>query len=189
MSFYKVRNCLDKTIEVTWISRNITQSCLTLYDAVDYTVHGIPQARILEWVAVPSSSGSSQSRDWTQVSPHCRWILYQLNHQGSPRILQRIAYPFSRKSSWPRNWTGSPALQVNYLPAELPGKPLQKHGKDSFLMYFHASRILLRWRNKTFLFCRLQVGWFFRAKAVAAEQLEKAHLNVPGLCWGPIAYP
>ena len=31
--------------------------------------------------------------------PHCRWILYQLSHQGSPRILDRIAYPFSRGSS------------------------------------------------------------------------------------------
>jgi len=34
----------------------------------DYTVHGILQARILEWVAVPFSRGSSQPRDRTQVS-------------------------------------------------------------------------------------------------------------------------
>ena len=34
---------------------------------MDYTVHGILQAVILEWVAVPSSRGSSQPRDWTQV--------------------------------------------------------------------------------------------------------------------------
>ena len=33
-----------------------------------YTVHGILQARILEWVASPFSRGSSQPRDWTQVS-------------------------------------------------------------------------------------------------------------------------
>ena len=32
------------------------------------SVHGIPQARILEWVAIPFSRGSSQPRDWTQVS-------------------------------------------------------------------------------------------------------------------------
>ena len=38
--------------------------------------------------------------------PHCRWILYCLSHQGSPRILQWVAYPFSRGSSPPRNWTG-----------------------------------------------------------------------------------
>ena len=38
--------------------------------------------------------------------PHCRWILYQLSHKGSPRILDWVAYPFSRGSSWPRNKTG-----------------------------------------------------------------------------------
>ena len=37
--------------------------------------------------------------------PPCRWILYQLSHQGSPRILEWVAYPFSRGSSWPRDWT------------------------------------------------------------------------------------
>ena len=34
---------------------------------MDYTVHGILQARILEWVAIPFSKGSSQPRDQTQV--------------------------------------------------------------------------------------------------------------------------
>ena len=37
---------------------------------------------------------------------HCRQILYQLSHQGSPRILEWVAYLFSRGSSQPRNWTG-----------------------------------------------------------------------------------
>ena len=40
----------------------------TLCNSMDYTVHGILQARILEWVANPFSRGSSQPRDWTQVS-------------------------------------------------------------------------------------------------------------------------
>ena len=39
------------------------------------------------------------------MSPHFRWILYHLSHQGSPRILEPVAYPFSRGSSQPRNWT------------------------------------------------------------------------------------
>ena len=47
---------------------NVTQSCPTLCDPMDYTVHGILQARILECVAVPFSRGSSQPRDRTQVS-------------------------------------------------------------------------------------------------------------------------
>ena len=46
----------------------VAQLCLTLCDPRDYTVHGILQARILEWVAFPFSRGSSQPRDWTQVS-------------------------------------------------------------------------------------------------------------------------
>ena len=37
---------------------------------------------------------------------HCRWILYQLNHQGSPRILEWVIHPFSSGSSQPRNPTG-----------------------------------------------------------------------------------
>ena len=36
---------------------------------------------------------------------HCKWILYQLSHKGSPRILEWVAYPFSSGSSWPRNRT------------------------------------------------------------------------------------
>ena len=37
----------------------VTQLCLTLCDPMEYTVHGILQARILEWVAYPFSKGSS----------------------------------------------------------------------------------------------------------------------------------
>ena len=44
------------------------QSCPTLCDPMDYTAHGILQARILAWVAFPFSRGYSQLRDWTQVS-------------------------------------------------------------------------------------------------------------------------
>ena len=46
----------------------VIQLCPTLCDPMNYTVHGILQARILEWVAFPLSRGSSQPRDRTQVS-------------------------------------------------------------------------------------------------------------------------
>ena len=46
----------------------VVQSHPTLCDPMDYTVHGILQARILEWVVYfPFSGGSSQTRDQTQV--------------------------------------------------------------------------------------------------------------------------
>ena len=47
----------------------VDQLCPTLCDPMDYTVYGILQTRILEWVAIPFSRGSSQPRDRTQV-PH-----------------------------------------------------------------------------------------------------------------------
>ena len=46
----------------------VAQSCLTLWDLMDYTVHGILQARILEWVAFAFSRGSSQPKDRNQLS-------------------------------------------------------------------------------------------------------------------------
>ena len=49
---------LEKKMKV-----KVVQSCLTLGDPMDYTVHGILQARILEWVAFPFSRDSSQPRD------------------------------------------------------------------------------------------------------------------------------
>ena len=49
-----------------WVK--VAQLCLTLCNLMDYTIHGILQARILEWVAFPFSRGSSQSMDQIQVS-------------------------------------------------------------------------------------------------------------------------
>ena len=46
----------------------VAQSCPTLCNPMDCTVHGILQARILEWVAFPFSRVSSQPRDRTRVS-------------------------------------------------------------------------------------------------------------------------
>ena len=43
-------------------------ACLTLFDPMEYTVHGLLQARILKWIAVYFSRGSSQPRDRAQVS-------------------------------------------------------------------------------------------------------------------------
>ena len=52
------------------------------------SIHGIFQARILEWVAISYSRGSSQPRDWTHISwVSCigRWILYHLSYQWNPQ--------------------------------------------------------------------------------------------------------
>ena len=68
-----------KSKQVTFLARNVKrplkrgevkvmQACLTLYNPMDCIVHGILQARILEWVAFPFPKGSSQPRDQTQAS-------------------------------------------------------------------------------------------------------------------------
>ena len=44
-------------------------------------------------------------QEWNPGLSHCRWILYQLSHKGSPKILEWVAYPFSSGSSLSRNQT------------------------------------------------------------------------------------
>ena len=63
----------DYHIHNACMRAKLLQSCLTLCDAMDCSlpgssVHGILQARILEWVSMPSSRGSSWPRDQTQIS-------------------------------------------------------------------------------------------------------------------------
>ena len=50
---------------------------------------GTLQATILEWAAIPSSRGSFPIQGLNPGLPHCRQILYRLNHQGSPRPTQK----------------------------------------------------------------------------------------------------
>ena len=92
----------------------VAHSCPTLSDPMDCSslgssLHGILQARILEWVAIPSIRGSSQPRDQTQVPHSCRQILYQLSHKRSPSTLEWVAYPFSSRS-FPINWPNFPKI-------------------------------------------------------------------------------
>ena len=75
----------------------VVQSCLILDDPMDYSlpgssVHGILQARTLEWVAIPFSRGTSQFRDWIRI--FCiigRFFI--VCHQG-------VGCPNSFSSSW-----------------------------------------------------------------------------------------
>ena len=66
------------------VSAKSCQFCLTLCNPMDgsppgSSVHGILQARVLEWVAILFSRGEFPPRDQTQVFLHCRQILCHLN--------------------------------------------------------------------------------------------------------------
>ena len=66
---FPLRGHLTFYLQIEWkVKMKVAQSCPTLCNPMDYTVHGILQARILEWVAFVFSRGSSQPRDQTQVS-------------------------------------------------------------------------------------------------------------------------
>ena len=73
----------------------VIPSYQTLCYSMDYTVHGILQARILEWVAIPFSRGSSQTRDQTQVSHiaggfFTSWAMREAQEYWSGFLLQWI---------------------------------------------------------------------------------------------------
>ena len=84
------------------------------------SVHGISQARILEWVILSCSRGSAPFRDWTHISCIGRWILYHWATWEAPNTLYRIAFKsffkclikFIREDIW--NWGFLYGKVLNY---------------------------------------------------------------------------
>ena len=69
----------------TYMKVKVAQSCLTLCNPVDYTVQGILRPEY--WMGSLSLlQGIFPAQGSNPGLPHCRWILYQLSHQGSPYI-------------------------------------------------------------------------------------------------------
>ena len=86
----------------------VTKSCPTLCDPVDYSppgssVHGISQARILEWVAIAFSRGSSWPRDWTPA-PALAGRFFTTEPPGKPSV-----YMTEDWIGWP--WSSIPVLR------------------------------------------------------------------------------
>ena len=92
----------------------VTRSCPTLCDSLDFSAWNSPGQN----TAVGSCcllQGIFPTQGSNSGLLHCRQILYQLSHQGSPRIWEWVAYPFSRGLPDLRIEPGSPALQVDSL--------------------------------------------------------------------------
>jgi len=68
----------------TEVKVKVTQSCLTLCDPGQNT--GVGSLSLLQGIFPTQKSNRGL--------PHCRWVLYQVSHQESPRILEWVAYPF-----------------------------------------------------------------------------------------------
>ena len=100
----------DREGEVSYVWCLVAQSCPTLGDPTDCSppgssVHGDSPGKNtgVDCYALPQRNFPTQGLN--SGLPHCRQIIYQVSHQGSPRILEWVAYPFPRGSSQPRNWT------------------------------------------------------------------------------------
>ena len=120
----------------------VAQSCPAVCDPMDCSppgssVHGILQARILEWAAISSSRRSSQPRDQTQVSCVAgRLILYCLSHQGMGQSRVGPAYSIQLKISLSstyctHHWAALPSSSGGWKPdsafAGEPGWQRQEH--------------------------------------------------------------
>ena len=84
---------------------------------------GILQARILEWVAMPSCRVLLDPGIKPR-SPHCRWILHHLSHQRNPRILEWEAYSFSREPPNPGNEPGLLCCKLILHQLSYQGSPI-----------------------------------------------------------------
>ena len=113
--------CLVESAYVEpWIQKEseIAQSCLTVCDPVDCSppgssVHGILQARILEWVAISFSRGSSQPRDRTRVSRiagrrFILWATREAEYRGP------VEYLFNKPWMPSQLWAFSPKQVWQY---------------------------------------------------------------------------
>ena len=136
-----------------WVK--VAQLCPTLWDPMDYIVHGILQARILEWVAFSFSRGSSNPG-----LPHCCWILYQLTHKESsmtcsvqfsssvvsdslqPHELQHARPPCPsptprvHPNSCPSSWWGYPAISSSIVPFSSYLQSFQASGSFQMSQFF-----------------------------------------------------
>ena len=110
----------------------VIQLCPTLCDPMDYTVHGILQARILEWVAFPFSRGSSQPRDQTQVSLIVGGFFTNWATKEAQEYWSRQCSPSPEDLPNPRIEPESPALQADSLPTSYQGSPWSNKEKQHF---------------------------------------------------------
>ena len=114
---------LTSIVALHCCSLKVAQSCPTLCNPMDYTVHGILQATIPEWVAFSFSRGSSQPRNRTQVSLTAGGFFTSWATREDQEYCGGYPIPSPEDLPNPGIELGSPALQADSLSTELLGKP------------------------------------------------------------------
>ena len=92
------------------------QLCLTLCDPVNCRL-------LCPWVSPGKNTGVGCHALLEVLLLHCRWILHQLSHQGSPVILEWVASPFYSGSSLLRDRTGVSCIAGGFFTSWATGKP------------------------------------------------------------------
>ena len=169
----------------------VSQSCPTLCDPMDYTVHGILQARILEWVAFPFSRRSSQPRDRTQVSCIAGRFFASRATREAQENWSGWPFPSPGDLPIPGIEPGSPALGANSLPTELPGKLHRKRGFGNRGTPLLGS---LGRPSHRGLFCRVPLLgqlllWSARARTASARQEPLRLADLPQGTCGRAVFP
>ena len=142
----------------------------TLCDPMDcslpgFSIHGIFQARVPEWVAISFSRASSPTQGSNPGLPHCRQILYPLSHQGSPGSTGSTThFPFST-SLQPKRITLSKVL----LPTLGHSRPVTRWAENLGLYY------LISVQDNTE---RLPP---YRTVTGSTEAMDEMHAKVPSL--------
>ena len=97
------------------LSHSVVSDTLWPHGLPGSSVHGTLQARTLQWVAILSSRGSSQPRDWAQVSCllHCRQILYYSGEKGKGKLREALRWD-SGVGNFPR-WSSIHGLLLTSL--------------------------------------------------------------------------
>ena len=102
----------------------VTQSCLTLCDPTNLYSPWNSPCQNTGMHSLSLLQGIFPTQGSNSGLPHCRRILYQLSHKGSPRILEWVAYPFSSRSSQLRNQIGVSCIAGGFFTNKGDGGPL-----------------------------------------------------------------
>ena len=156
----------------------VTQSCPTLCDPVDYTVHGILQS--MEWLPIPFSRVSSQPRDWTQISLTLQADSLPAGPPGKPNNTGMGSLSLLQGLPDPGIEPGSPSLQEDSLPAELPRKPRDRERERDLLFTTGLLNGLNQWgTHRKWLDLPPTLGFFQMNSFPSSFSAPWQHLSKP----------
>ena len=140
----------------TYIGCLVTKPCPTLFWPINCSlqgspVHGISQARMLEWVAISFSRGSSEPRDQAYVFCIGRWILYHWATREAPHIWAHFFFFFC-KVVYEYNWISSIADNFSAIWKLRVGIESKRKNRPGYTYFFNTFSVY------PFLFiCKM--GW------------------------------